>query len=130
MKQIIAIAVSTLVIYSCQVEEPIPPPQTSLRDTIAKTWTITEAKENGTTTADFNGNKITFDKNGTYLAISPFDTLSGTWEFNNSETHVIFDNNAKPAELLSDWEILELNNRRFRWKWVYQQENVEAVMEP
>lgn len=130
MKRCIILILSLTYLYSCHVEEPVTPPKASLKDTIARTWTIKDAKENGTTTADFNGNTITFSKDGSYKAVSPLDTVSGAWAFNTNETHVIFDGNAKPDELISDWEILELSSRRFRWRWTHDQENIEGLMEP
>jgi hypothetical protein len=131
MKKLAAAIPFILFLAACETETPPQPISTpSKEDIISKTWTITEAKENGTATPDFTGNKITFNKNNTYTAVSPFETVNGTWQFNSDKSHVIFDANAKPDELLSDWAILELNNEKFKWKWVRNQESVEATMEP
>src|SRR4051812_38017170 len=123
MKRILIAAGIILVLTACKKETGTPP-STSLYDIIAKTWIIKDAKENGTATSDFNGNTISFTRGGTYTAVSPLDTVSGSWQFNAQQTHVIFDNNTKPDEVLSDWEILELNDQRFRWRWIYTQESV------
>jgi hypothetical protein len=120
-----------LLLAACEPENPGPVPvEPSREEIISRTWTIKEAKENGTATTDFNGNTITFNVDKTFKAVSPFETVNGTWHFNSNKSHVIFNNNAKPEELLSDWEILELTDQRFRWRWVHNQESIEATMEP
>ena len=127
----LAIALNlALFLASCQKETPPVPVQPTREDTMSRTWTIKDAKENGATTADFNGNTITFNKDHTYKAVSPFETVTGTWQLNADKSHVVFDANSKPDELLSDWEILEMSNVRFRWKWTHNQETIEATMEP
>lgn len=107
-KQIVLIALVCLSLSSCKKDSP----KNVSKALENGTWKITlfqEDTENKTT--DYNGDRFTFNSDGTVKATHSATDFSGTWKTQKDSDHtelvLNFMNPSELMELSDDWHIIE-----------------------
>lgn len=139
MKKTLAIVSTLLLLFSCN-RYPDGPEVSLLtaKTRLTNTWIINTAYENGEEkTADFNtvfaGFTLDIKKDDNYtMSYHPFSVgdynESGTWEFNDDKTHVIF-RKANSSDV-HDWRILRLKTKQLWAQFVDSSTTYEVHLVP